>query len=241
MLFSPRRRRRLGPKGPHQDLIEAVVAMKRRNPGWGCPRIAQQLSLAFSVEIDKDVVRRVLSNHYRPDSDSGGPSWLTFLGHAKDSFVELRFIPMRIGNAANPLGSWGDGPVYASHPWFGRPPRHRGWSGAVPHAPSRDSRAQSAEISQLGSRSAVSIPPVGGQSSDPRGNRNQDGSLRAAFAPLRRATDRHDSPRVSRPHLILDHRRSGGEANSIFNITITAIERMQGWKGGCRNRLREEL
>src|SRR5215475_5448189 len=85
MLFSPRRRRRPGPKGPNQDLIEAVVAMKRRNPGWGCPRIAQQISLAFGVEIDKDVVRRVLSNHYRPDSDSGGPSWLTFLGHAKDS------------------------------------------------------------------------------------------------------------------------------------------------------------
>jgi hypothetical protein len=28
---------------------------------------------------------------------------------------------------------------------------------------------------------------------------------------------------------------------SIFNITITAIERMRGWKGACRNLLREEL
>src|SRR5215471_5475406 len=54
MLFSPRHRRRPGPKGPNKDLIEAVVAMKRRNPGWGCPRIAQQISLAFGVEIDKD-------------------------------------------------------------------------------------------------------------------------------------------------------------------------------------------
>src|SRR5499433_3699131 len=85
MLFSPRHRRRPGPKGPNKDLIEAVVAMKRRNPGWGCPRIAQQISLAFGVEIDKDVVRRVLSVHYRPESDSGGPSCLTFLGHTKDS------------------------------------------------------------------------------------------------------------------------------------------------------------
>jgi len=85
MLFSARHRRRPGPKGPNKDLIEAVVAMKRRNPGWGCPRIAQQISLAFGVEIDKDVVRRVLSLHYRPESGSGGPSWLTFLGHAKDS------------------------------------------------------------------------------------------------------------------------------------------------------------
>jgi hypothetical protein len=59
--------------------------MKRRNPNWGCPRIAQQIALAFGVAIDKDIVRRLLSVHYRPDSDSGGPSWLTFLGHVKDS------------------------------------------------------------------------------------------------------------------------------------------------------------
>src|SRR5215472_14948537 len=32
MLFSPRHRRRPGPKGPNKDLIEAVVAMKRRSP-----------------------------------------------------------------------------------------------------------------------------------------------------------------------------------------------------------------
>jgi transposase InsO family protein len=85
MLFSPERRRRPGPKGPQKDLIDAVVAMKRRNPGWGCPRIAQQIALAFGVEIDKDVVRRLLSVHYRPETDSGGPSWLTFLGHMQDS------------------------------------------------------------------------------------------------------------------------------------------------------------
>src|SRR4051794_33965916 len=59
--------------------------MKRRNPKWGCPRIAQQISLAFGIEVDKDVVRRILSVHYRPQPESAGPSWLTFLGHTKDS------------------------------------------------------------------------------------------------------------------------------------------------------------
>jgi hypothetical protein len=34
MLFSPQRGRRPGPKGPNQELIDAVVAMKRRNPSW---------------------------------------------------------------------------------------------------------------------------------------------------------------------------------------------------------------
>src|SRR5215467_14439322 len=85
LLFSPKRVRKPGPKGPTKELIDAVVEMKSRNPGWGCPRIAQQIALAFGVEIDKDVVRRVLSVHYRPESASGGPSWLTFLGHTKDS------------------------------------------------------------------------------------------------------------------------------------------------------------
>jgi hypothetical protein len=77
--------RRPGPKGPSKDIIGAVVAMKQRNPTWGCPHIAQQIALAFGIQMDKDVVRRILSVHYRPDPTSEGPSWLTFLCHAKDS------------------------------------------------------------------------------------------------------------------------------------------------------------
>jgi len=84
LLFSPNERRRPGPKGPTKELIDAVVETKRRNPSWGCPRIAEQITLAFGVDIDKDVVRRILAMHFRPGSGSG-PSWLTFLGHVKDS------------------------------------------------------------------------------------------------------------------------------------------------------------
>jgi len=32
LLFSPKRRRKPGPKGPETDLIQAIVEMKRRNP-----------------------------------------------------------------------------------------------------------------------------------------------------------------------------------------------------------------
>jgi len=85
MLFSTKRGRQPGPKGPSKELVDAVVEMKRRNPSWGCPRIAQQITLAFGVEIDKDIVRRILGVHYRPESDAGGASWLTFFGHMKDS------------------------------------------------------------------------------------------------------------------------------------------------------------
>ena len=89
MLFSPNRRRKPGPKGPSTELIAAVVEMKRRNPNWGCPRIAQQMALAFHIQIDKDVVRRILAYHYQPGQPSGGPSWLTFLGQMKDSLWSI--------------------------------------------------------------------------------------------------------------------------------------------------------
>ena len=59
--------------------------MKQRNPRYGCLRIAQQINLAFDLELDKDTVRRVLAVHYKPDPADRGPSWLTTLGHAKDS------------------------------------------------------------------------------------------------------------------------------------------------------------
>ena len=67
LLFSSSsHRRKPGPKGPSAELIAAIVELKRRNPRFGCVRIAQQIAHAFGIEIDKDVVRRVLAKHYRP-------------------------------------------------------------------------------------------------------------------------------------------------------------------------------
>ena len=91
LLFSPKRGTKPGPKGPAADLIQAVVEMKRRNPAWGCPQIAEQINLAFATSINKDVVRRILAMHSRPTS-TDGPSWLTFIGHMKDSLWSLDFF-----------------------------------------------------------------------------------------------------------------------------------------------------
>lgn len=88
-LFSPKTHAKPGPKGPSPEVISAIVEMKHRNPGFGYQRIADQISLAFGIEVNKDVVRRVLTNHYRPEPGSGGPSWLTFLGHSKDSLWSI--------------------------------------------------------------------------------------------------------------------------------------------------------
>jgi hypothetical protein len=141
--------------------------------------------------VDKDVVRRILTAHYRPESDSAGPSWLTFIGHSKDSLwscdlfrcesamlrtywvlVVMDQFTRRIIGFGVQRGMWMEWPSAGC---------------------SSDSRSQSAQIPQLGSRSAVSIPPMESQSSGPRSDRNQDRPLRAAIAPLHRATDRDHS------------------------------------------------
>ena len=83
LLYSSGRKGKPGPKGPSQELIQAIVELKQRNSRFGCRRIAQQINKAFGVAIDKDIVRRVLEKHYHPYHDDNGPSWLTFIGHPK--------------------------------------------------------------------------------------------------------------------------------------------------------------
>ena len=52
----------------------------------GCVAIHVQPGL----DIDKDVVRRILAKHYRPGHGGvDGPSWLSFLALAKDSLRSL--------------------------------------------------------------------------------------------------------------------------------------------------------
>jgi putative transposase len=52
-LFSHKRNRKPGPKGLSKELIDAIVDIKRRNPTWGRPRIAQQIALALEFSWTK--------------------------------------------------------------------------------------------------------------------------------------------------------------------------------------------
>jgi len=89
LLFSSHKKGKPGPKGPSDDLVRVIVELKQRNAQFGCPRIAQQINKAFGVNIDKDVVRRVLAKHYRPEPYDGGPSWATFLRHTSESLRSI--------------------------------------------------------------------------------------------------------------------------------------------------------
>jgi putative transposase len=85
LFSSSHRPRKPGPKGPSEAVIRAIVELKSRNPRFGCPRIARIISQTFGVDVDKNLVRRVLVKHYRPSPSGCGPSWLSFIGHTTDS------------------------------------------------------------------------------------------------------------------------------------------------------------
>jgi len=88
-LYSSRPKKKPGPKGPSAQLLRAICELKRRNPRFGCPKTAQHLAKTFGIDVDKDMVRRVLALHYRPERGKSGPSWLTILGHSKDSLWSM--------------------------------------------------------------------------------------------------------------------------------------------------------
>ncbi len=91
LLYSSRKRRTPGPKGPSREGIELVLEMKRRHPNFGCIKIAEQLAKTFSLSLNKDVVRRILTTYYRPERGDE-PSWLSFIGQTKDSLWSIDFF-----------------------------------------------------------------------------------------------------------------------------------------------------
>ena len=53
--------RHIQPKGPSAELIAAIVELKRRNPKFGCVKIAQQIAHTFNVSVG-DAVRHCREN-----------------------------------------------------------------------------------------------------------------------------------------------------------------------------------
>lgn len=89
-LFSYHGNKKSGPKGPNSNLIKAIVEIKQRNPRFGCPRIALIITNTFGIEINKDIVRRVLMKHNHPGpGERDGSSWLSFIGNMKDNLWSI--------------------------------------------------------------------------------------------------------------------------------------------------------
>ena len=91
-LFSPNDcPRKPGQKGPSEALIHAIVELKSPildSAVRGLPASSRGRSASTS----KHLVRRVLVKHYRPRGGDG-PSWLSFIGHARDSLWRVDLFP----------------------------------------------------------------------------------------------------------------------------------------------------
>ncbi len=111
--YSSRRCGRPGPKGPSRELIEAMVEMKRRNPYFGCRKIAEEFSNA-SVGEDRFVCKVSHANRrpilFLPDraQHPGLPTGWTDVSIERETY-EANFVKIalnvvrRKGSDANEL------------------------------------------------------------------------------------------------------------------------------------------
>ncbi len=89
-LFGSIHKGKPGPKGPRDDLIQLVLEIKKRNPSYDCPKIALLVSNRFGIDINKNVIRRILALHYNPQPpDFRHPSWLSVIGNIKNSLWSI--------------------------------------------------------------------------------------------------------------------------------------------------------
>ena len=123
LLFSSRRMGKPRTKGPSQELIRVILQLKRRKHRFGCRQIALIIRRTFGVEIDKDVVRRVLAKHYRPEPGADGPSWLTFIGHMKDGLWSVDLFRCESITLKTHWVLVVMDPVHSPHHWV----RHSDW------------------------------------------------------------------------------------------------------------------
>ena len=151
LFSSSARPKKPGPKGPSESLIRAIVELKSRNPRFGCPRIARIISQTFGVDIDKNVVHRVLAKRSRPAPGGTGPLVVVVRRTHDRQSVERGPLALCVHRAPELLGARGHGPVHAAP----RGIRCASWTGRctqpLPHVQRRHSWAGRAATSQYGS------------------------------------------------------------------------------------------
>jgi len=176
-----------GPGGARSVIAESVHPGTHRR-SRGHETAESHLGLSPDRSADRPGLRdshhqRCGATHSRRSVPAGtrlgGPVLAHPLWSDEGQSVESRSVSMQIGRPAQPLGSRRHGSMDASHRRLWRASRRRGWRRAVPHVQSSDSRPILAEISRLGPRSAVSVPPMAGESAHTRRQGNQDGAVRA--------------------------------------------------------------
>jgi putative transposase len=66
------------------------MEMKKRNPQYGYLRMAMQIKNIIGININKDIVRRILQKNFKNyPGNNNGPSWLSFIANAKNSLWSI--------------------------------------------------------------------------------------------------------------------------------------------------------
>ena len=84
-LFSSKSKKNAGRKSLDPAIVNLIIEIKQRNPLVGYGRISMQIYQAFGVDVSRFAVGRVLRKNKDKLPSGDGPSWLTFIGHMKDS------------------------------------------------------------------------------------------------------------------------------------------------------------
>ena len=205
LFSSSARPKKPGPKGPSESLIRAIVELKSRNPRFGCPRIARIISQTFGVDIDKNVVHRVLAKRSRPAPGGTGPSWLSFVGHTTDSLWSVDLLRVRPSCSRATGCSWS---------WTSS--RGASWDSVC--IADRSMHPASAACSTPpfmgGARRDISVrimivvrgASVDREPSASGDRRNQDGAPCAPVTPLCGTADRDDAARMPGSCVVLECR-----------------------------------
>ncbi len=88
-LFTNKTTRKPGKMPPEQWIVDLVIEIKQKNPTFGYGRIAMQIHQAFSVEVSRYTVGRILRIHKDKLPPNDSHSWLSFLGNMKDSLWSI--------------------------------------------------------------------------------------------------------------------------------------------------------
>jgi hypothetical protein len=180
--------------------------MKQRNPSWGCPVSGSRNrspwpSVFPSTRMWCDAFWRLgTSRHQTRRGRPGSRSWVTrrTVGGVLDLFrcesaiLHTHWVLVVMDQWTRRIVGFGV---------------HRGVVDAVALC-NMFNRAVGRQRGPTSARTMipVPIPPMAGESTNPRRGSYQDGAVRTAVATIRRTPDWHDSPRMPQPHAILDRR-----------------------------------
>jgi len=102
-FFSSGGHRRPGQKGHRRNSLKRSSSSSAAIPVLAVPASHRRLRVPLASISTKTSSAACSRKHYRPGSRNDGPSWLSFIGHMRDSCESVDLVSQRIDTLAQPL------------------------------------------------------------------------------------------------------------------------------------------